>query len=397
MNHSKATHTSYSLKIIIFSIPFLMGIGIDLYVPSLPRITSYFHSNSHQVQMTIALYMLGYGIGQFILGIASDSFGRRKILLLSGMLFTLMSIAAVFSANITLLNICRFFQGIGIAGLAVVARAIMVDIFTKKHLANALIYFGLSWSLGPILGPFIGGYLQHYFDWQASFYLFAIFGFALTLYAYLTLPETHTQRQKFSIILLKNNFQTLLSSKVFLFTSIIGGIGYSIPVIFNTVGPYLVENLLNYSAIMYGKIALTLGIAYCVGSLTNRYLTRKLMTTTILLIGLVATFLFSLALLLLSYIFNTHLLIIVIPTAIIIFFCGFIVPSTLTKSMSLYPKIAGTSSSLFGFISSTVISLIIFFESHLKMNTLLPMGYTFLIMISIAILLYFITALNPKR
>ena len=65
--------------VLLFLIPFLMGTGTDLYVPSLPAITAYFKISAHLTQFTIGLYMLGYAIGQFFLGILSDSLGRKKI------------------------------------------------------------------------------------------------------------------------------------------------------------------------------------------------------------------------------------------------------------------------------------------------------------------------------
>lgn len=64
--------------ILIVSISFLMGISIDLYVPSLPAISHYYHSTIASVEISISLYLLGYGLGQTVLGILSDSYGRKK-------------------------------------------------------------------------------------------------------------------------------------------------------------------------------------------------------------------------------------------------------------------------------------------------------------------------------
>lgn len=60
-------------------IPFLMGCGVDLYIPSLPTISKQFNVADNIVQQTISMYMLGYGLGQAFLGVLSDFLGRRKI------------------------------------------------------------------------------------------------------------------------------------------------------------------------------------------------------------------------------------------------------------------------------------------------------------------------------
>src|SRR6185437_7591879 len=80
-----------SIFILLFLIPFLMGCAVNLYVPSLPAITQYFNVPKHPVQLTIALYMLGYAVGQIGLGVLSDSLGRRSIFIIGGAIFTLVS------------------------------------------------------------------------------------------------------------------------------------------------------------------------------------------------------------------------------------------------------------------------------------------------------------------
>lgn len=128
---------SFQKKIALFlvvSISFLMGIGIDLYVPSLPDISSYYHSPIRDVELSISLYLLGYGLGQTILGIISDSYGRKKVFIFSSLLFSMTSILCAFSSNIYQLNIFRFIQGLAIAGLASGMRAIIVDLFEGLEL-----------------------------------------------------------------------------------------------------------------------------------------------------------------------------------------------------------------------------------------------------------------------
>ncbi len=78
MSYSKKEQKKFVL--VLFLVGFLMGLGVDLYVPSLPSITRYFNVSPSSVQLTISLYMLGYGIAQIFFGILSDSLGRKKIL-----------------------------------------------------------------------------------------------------------------------------------------------------------------------------------------------------------------------------------------------------------------------------------------------------------------------------
>ena len=101
---------------LFFLTPFLLGMSIDLYVPSLPVITHYFSVAKHLTQLTISSYLLGYGIGQLFLGIISDSLGRKKLLVIGALLFMLFSFMCTQADSIYQLIAYRFFQGIAVAG-----------------------------------------------------------------------------------------------------------------------------------------------------------------------------------------------------------------------------------------------------------------------------------------
>ena len=82
---------------LLFLIGFLLGIGIDLYVPALPVISQYYTTPQSSVQLSISLYMLGYGASQIFFGILSDAWGRRKILLAASAAYTVISFSSIFA------------------------------------------------------------------------------------------------------------------------------------------------------------------------------------------------------------------------------------------------------------------------------------------------------------
>lgn len=64
----KIKSNNKSIYVLIILVPLLMGLGVDLYVPSLLQISSFFKSSSNLVELTVSLYLLGYGLGQIVLG-----------------------------------------------------------------------------------------------------------------------------------------------------------------------------------------------------------------------------------------------------------------------------------------------------------------------------------------
>ena len=185
----------------------LVGMGIDLIAPSLPAISQYFQVSAVMTKNLITLYLLGYALGNFFIGFLSDSFGRRKFLIAGVAVFVLASLLPIYFLNIYVLLCARFLQGFMIAGVAVIARAILSDVLTTKRLMQTTPMLATMWGIGPVVGPVIGGYLQFYFDWQACFYFFAVFGFIGLIAVSCIIPETHFQRQDLNLNQLKDNFK----------------------------------------------------------------------------------------------------------------------------------------------------------------------------------------------
>ena len=168
----------------------LSGAGVDIHVPSLPSIIVYFHSTQAAIQASVTMYLLGYGIGQFLVGIFADGFGRKPMLLGGSFFYCLASLASVYVSTVHGFLATRLIQGILVAGPAVAIKASISDCYEGKKLQVVMAYASIAWALGPILAPVLGGYLQHYFNWHACFMFLAAYSFLIFFLAWLFLSET---------------------------------------------------------------------------------------------------------------------------------------------------------------------------------------------------------------
>jgi len=145
--------------------PFVM----DLYLPALPSVVTYFDTSMPTVQLSLTSCMVGLAVGQLIIGPLSDKYGRKMPLLICITLFALSGIGIVMAENMQTLISFRFLQGISSAGGVVIARAAAADLYEGPEMAR---FFALLMSVNgvaPIIAPVIGSLLLEITDWRGVF------------------------------------------------------------------------------------------------------------------------------------------------------------------------------------------------------------------------------------
>ena len=136
--------------------------SVDMYLASLPDIARNLMASDAQVQLTLSFYLVGFAIGQVIWGPISDRHGRKPILLAAISVFIAASIVCTVAPSITVLIAARFVQAIGGAGMTVMARAVVRDVYEGLAVARELSRMTAVMALAPLIAPLLGGVLQHF-------------------------------------------------------------------------------------------------------------------------------------------------------------------------------------------------------------------------------------------
>lgn len=343
-----------------FVIP-LSGFMTDIYLPSFPSMAKNLQVSEAAIQLTLTCFFLSYGIAQLLVGSILDSIGRYKPVLISLIVLVVSSLAIVVTREITLICLLRIVQGIATSFIVVAKRAFFVDLYENEKRKHYLSYFTIVWSCGPILAPFIGGYLEHLFQWQANFYLLAgytalLFGAEL-LWGGETLPLSKEFRFKKIAIL----YLGMLKNKAFLIGIVALGLSYSVVMIFNISGPFMVEHHFHYNSVVIGYCTLILGIAWMLGGMLGKKFTPLSFDLKIKTAFFSQLILMLLLLLTGAYFDNLFLL---IAFAFIIHICsGLIFTIFFTENMLFYPKNSGIAGGLMGGFLYIITSIASFFIS----------------------------------
>ena len=376
------------IVILLFIVP-LQGMGLDLISPSMPTIVEKLHTSMDIVELTLPLYLIGFALAQPIMGTFSDVFGRKAFLVPGMFLYVLISLACSFALNIETLLILRFFQGMSVAASAVISRAIIMDMFKGEQFKKMMGYVPVVWALGPIVAPTIGGYLNTFFGWQSSFYFFAIYGSVLFLLILLFIPETHHERSKFSLKKMASNYLSLMKNRGFLAAILCLLLIYSVIILFNLVGPFFIQDVLGYSCVTYGNLALLMGVAFFFGNLMNRILARYKTPMFWMECALIGMCVFVVGMVGSAWLHPKNLYVLMVPTTGILVFAGVFYPHGLAGCLGLFKKNKGTVSAVFGLLCTGGSALVSTLGTLLKVETILPLSIAFFCFILTMTLAYY--------
>jgi MFS transporter, DHA1 family, multidrug resistance protein len=169
----------------------LHAAAIDTMLPALPLIGREFViGDENRLQWIVTAFMMGAGAGQLIYGPLSDRFGRRPVLLVSLLLYVLLSLVAGLAPHLDLLLAARALQGFSVAAASVVTRSIVRDRFSGSKMARVMSTIFLVFLILPVLAPSIGQLLLLFVSWRGIFGFLALLGSVVAAWIALRLPET---------------------------------------------------------------------------------------------------------------------------------------------------------------------------------------------------------------
>ncbi len=159
-----------------FLTPF-MGSSINI---ALPAIGEEFSMDAISMSWVVSIYLLSSAVFLLPIGRVADIYGRKKILLLGIISFTVFSFLLAITTSSVLLIILRALQGIGSAMIFVTGVAILTSAFPARERGRVLGINVTSVYLGLSLGPFLGGILTQSLGWRSIFWVNVPLGLLVT-------------------------------------------------------------------------------------------------------------------------------------------------------------------------------------------------------------------------
>ncbi|WP_227284137.1 multidrug effflux MFS transporter [Boseongicola sp. H5] len=333
----------------IFTLIVLTGLGalsMNLFLPSLPNMTTYFDTDYRLIQLSVSGYLGMNAVLQLFIGPISDRYGRRPVLLWGIGIFVLATIGCIFATTIEIFLFFRMIQATVVVGM-VLGRAVVRDMVPQDQAASMIGYVTMGMAVVPMVGPVFGGRLEESFGWQSNFWVLAGLGALVWALIWRDLGETagagagsiRAQFAEYPELLTARRFWGYCLAAAFAsgaFFAYVGG------------APYVGSEVFGLSPAMVGFFFGAPAVGYFFGNfISGRYSVRVGINTMILWGCLISAVGITVLLLLFLAGFKSAVIFFGFMTFVGLG-NGMVIPNATSGMLSVRPHLAGTASGLGG-------------------------------------------------
>jgi DHA2 family multidrug resistance protein len=166
---------------------------------ALPHMQASLSATQDSINWVLTSYIVASAIALPISGWLADKVGRKRLLLISVVVFTIASLLCATATSLTEMVVFRALQGVGGAFIVPLAQATLFDINPREKHGQAMALFGGGVMIGPILGPVLGGWLTDNYNWRWVFLVNLPVGILCILVMARYMPKTETHQRKFDM------------------------------------------------------------------------------------------------------------------------------------------------------------------------------------------------------
>jgi DHA2 family multidrug resistance protein len=164
---------------------------------ALPKMQGTLSATQDQMSWVLTSYIIASAIMIPLTGWLAGRFGRKKVFLISIVGFTIASALCGLATSLPQIVLFRLLQGMSGAALVPLSQAVLFDINRPEDFGKAMALWGVGVTMGPILGPLLGGWLTEDYSWRWVFYINVPIGIAAFISLSASMPETAKHTNKF--------------------------------------------------------------------------------------------------------------------------------------------------------------------------------------------------------
>lgn len=329
--------------ILITCISLISFFPINILLPSFPALAARFDTPTAEIALSISLFTLVFSVSQLIAGPLSDKWGRKEVLLGCITLSILGAIGCALSTDYLSFLLFRSVQAMG-CGFFVLGHALVEDLFEEQDRARVRLYYMTLSGSFVALSPLIGSWLQTTFDWQGSFYGFALMALGMLIHAFCILPSKSASPHRTPVSII-GTLKDVATNRDFLRYWWIAALVFACYFALISVTPLIFMDSLKLSEYQYALVLMVYGVAYLLGGLAASYLQKRISLSRQINIGLGLLLIAGVLLMLIVGLGAITTITLLIPMLISALAVTLVRPAAISAAMLLFSSSAGTAAS----------------------------------------------------
>lgn len=325
-------------------------LATDMYLPGLPALGEDLGAPTETVQLTLATFMAGLGIGQLIVGPLSDGWGRRRLLLGGTVAFAISGILCALAPTAEVLIGARLLQGLSGGAAIVLARAVIADRAKGDAAAKLFSIMMIIGGVAPVVAPLLGGALLGPIGWRGIFWVLTGAGVAMVVGVLTLIPETlpAEKRHGGGLAAHVHNMRYVVGNRRYLGYALTFVFGFGALFSYISASPFVVQDVLGMSPGQFSVIFGVNSVGIVGGSIVNTRLIGRFHARQLLTFGVTLLLAAGIALLLEVTVGGTHAAVVLPLLFLVTTSIGFIMGNATALSQAQVTKAAGTGSAVMG-------------------------------------------------
>ena len=337
----------------------LGAFAIDTFLPSFPAIAASFSIDVALVQQTLSAYLLAFSVMSLFYGTLSDAFGRRPVILVSLVVFTVASAGAALAPSFGWLLFFRVLQGLSAGAGRVIGQAVVRDRFQGADAQRLMASITMVFGLAPAIAPVLGGYLHTAFGWRSVFVFLVVVGLLLLAGTWRYVPESlpAAQRIPFHPRSLLARYVDALRNVRFVAGALAVGFAFGGQAIYISAAPHFVLDILKLPETAFAWLFVPMIGGLVVGAGVGARQAARTPPARLLRIGFACMGVSAIANLVGNSLHAAALPWAVLPIMGYAFGLGLAMPLMSIATLDLYPAMRGLAASLITFMQMLVFSI----------------------------------------
>ena len=371
----KKNRQHFVIRVLVILLFLYSWMSVNIYLPALPTLIHVFHTEPRYLKLSITLFLGGYAVSQLVWGPLSEKHGRKKVLVVGMMITTLGILITLSAINVTVFNIGRLVEALGLGCASVLGRVILVDSLDEMLLLKTMIYGTIVVNVMPAIAPIIGGNLLYFSGWRSIFVFLLVYSVTLLYYFFAKLSETHKNiRPEITVKQMLSDYFLLFKMKRYFGCVLIYMLSSGSMIGYYALAPFLFINRLDFSAHTYGYLALITVASYLLGAFVCVKIAPKFGVNKMILLGTSILVTSALLLAVFSLFYSVNLASVLVPMSVYMFGAAILSPNVNTGAMTESASIAGAGAAIMMFCMYAGAAIFSWIATSLSLNTLKPLA-----------------------